>query len=36
LIVLDRDGHFAMPFNTDGMYRGTIGPDGKPETAIYR
>ena len=36
LIVLDRDGHFIMPFNTDGMYRGTIGPDGKPETAIYR
>jgi L-asparaginase / beta-aspartyl-peptidase len=36
LIVLDRDGHFTMPFNTGGMYRGTIGPDGKPETAIYR
>jgi len=36
LIVLDRDGHFTMPFNTDGMYRGTIGPDGKPGTAIYR
>jgi L-asparaginase / beta-aspartyl-peptidase len=36
LIVLDHDGHFTTPFNTDGMYRGTIGPEGKPETAIYR
>jgi beta-aspartyl-peptidase (threonine type) len=36
LIVLDHEGHFTTPFNTDGMYRGTIGPDGKPETAIYR
>jgi L-asparaginase / beta-aspartyl-peptidase len=36
LIVLDRNGNYTMQFNTSGMYRGTIGPDGKPETAIYQ
>jgi L-asparaginase / beta-aspartyl-peptidase len=36
LIVLDHDGQFTTRFTTDGMYRGTIGPEGKPETAIYR
>jgi beta-aspartyl-peptidase (threonine type) len=24
-----------MPFNTDGMFRGWIGEDGKPHVAIY-
>ena len=28
LIVLDAHGDFAMRFNTRGMYRGTVGPDG--------
>jgi beta-aspartyl-peptidase (threonine type) len=36
LIVLDRNGNYTMQFNTSGMYRGTIGPDGEPETAIYQ
>src|SRR5205823_9925478 len=27
-IVLDRNGNFALPFNTEGMYRGWIGDDG--------
>ena len=36
LIVLDAKGGYAMEFNTEGMYRGTIGADGKPEVAIYR
>ena len=36
LIVLDRKGNYTMQFNTSGMYRGTIGPDGKPEIAIYQ
>ncbi|MBB3225453.1 beta-aspartyl-peptidase (threonine type) [Luteibacter sp. Sphag1AF] len=34
-IALDRDGHIAMPFNTDGMFRGWIGADGVPHVAIY-
>lgn len=36
LIAIDRDGNFAMPFNTTGMYRGAVGPDGKIQVAIYR
>ena len=36
LIALDRRGNFAMPFNTSGMYRGRIGPDGKADVQIYR
>ena len=35
LIVLDAKGEYAFSFNTEGMYRGTIGPDGVPLTAIY-
>ncbi|MFZ0872169.1 MAG: isoaspartyl peptidase/L-asparaginase [Rhodanobacter sp.] len=34
-IALDSDGHIAIPFNTDGMYRGWIGADGVPHVAIY-
>lgn len=34
-IVLDRNGNFAMPFNTEGMYRGWIGDDGVPHVLIY-
>jgi beta-aspartyl-peptidase (threonine type) len=36
LIAIDRNGQVAMPFNTSGMYRGSIGADGKPFVAIYR
>ena len=35
LIILDRKGHYAFPMNSAGMHRGTIGPDGKPMTAMY-
>ena len=35
-IVLGADGSVAMPFNTEGMYRGWIGADGVPHVAIYR
>lgn len=35
LIAIDRNGQIAMPFNTAGMYRGSIGADGKPFVAIY-
>jgi L-asparaginase / beta-aspartyl-peptidase len=35
-IALDREGNIAMPFNTSGMYRGWIRPDGSRGTAIFR
>lgn len=34
-IALDRDGNIAMPFNTSGMYRGWIRPDGIRGTAVF-
>ncbi len=34
-IALDAQGHIAMPFNTDGMFRGWIGADGIAHVAIY-
>lgn len=34
-IILGADGRVAMPFNTQGMYRGWIGADGVPHVAIY-
>jgi L-asparaginase / beta-aspartyl-peptidase len=36
LIALDKNGHMAMPFNTDGMYRGSVRSDGKIEVFIYK
>ena len=36
VIALDAKGHVAMPFNTEGMYRGTIDAQGKVRTAVYR
>ena len=36
LIVLDRQGNVSLPFNTEGMYRGRIGPDGRACVDIYR
>lgn len=35
LIAIDRQGNFAMPFNTAGMSRGYISADGQPHTFIY-
>jgi beta-aspartyl-peptidase (threonine type) len=35
VVSLDRDGNIAMPFNTSGMYRAWIRPDGSRGTAIY-
>jgi len=35
-IALDGDGNIAMPFNTSGMYRAWIKPDGTRGTAIFR
>ncbi len=36
LIALDKDGNVSMPFNTEGMYRGTVTKDGKIEVFIYK
>lgn len=35
-IALDKDGNIAMPFNTGGMSRGWINPDGTRGTAIFK
>ena len=34
-IVLGADGSFALPFNTDGMFRGWIDADATPRVAIW-
>jgi beta-aspartyl-peptidase (threonine type) len=36
LIALDKNGNVAMPFNTEGMYRGTVTEEGKIEVLIYK
>jgi len=36
VIALDKDGHFTLPFNTEGMYRGYVGPDGQIVIKIYK
>jgi beta-aspartyl-peptidase (threonine type) len=36
VIALDRKGNFAMPFNSEGMYRGYIKADGSSEVLIYK
>ena len=35
VIALDREGNVSMPFNTEGMYRGTITRSGVVVTGIY-
>lgn len=35
VIIVDRMGRFAAPFNTAGMYRGWVGPDGTITVRIY-
>jgi beta-aspartyl-peptidase (threonine type) len=36
LIAIDRQGNIALPFNTAGMYRGYVDPDGKFVVEIYK
>jgi L-asparaginase / beta-aspartyl-peptidase len=36
LIAIDREGNVALPFNTGGMYRGYVDPDGKFVIEIYK
>jgi beta-aspartyl-peptidase (threonine type) len=36
VIAIDTMGNIAMPFNTEGMYRGQVGADGEFKVEIYR
>ncbi len=36
IIALDAKGHIVLEFNTEGMYRGWVGPDGRRGLRIYR
>ena len=36
IISVDSEGNFALTFNTEGMYRGSIREDGVPSVSIYR
>ncbi|SMD07250.1 isoaspartyl peptidase/L-asparaginase family protein [Pedobacter africanus] len=36
IIALDKNGRIAMPFNTAGMYRGSVTENGKIEVEIYK
>ncbi len=36
VVVLDPHGTFTATFNTSGMYRGWVGPDGKVVIKIYK
>jgi beta-aspartyl-peptidase (threonine type) len=36
IIAMDVHGNYAMPFNSEGMYRGYIGPDARPQIWIYK
>jgi L-asparaginase / beta-aspartyl-peptidase len=35
-IAIDRTGAVAMPFNTEGMFRGIIRESGEIEIQVYR
>jgi len=35
LIAVDANGNVALPFNSEGMYRGWVTADGEIRTAIY-
>jgi beta-aspartyl-peptidase (threonine type) len=36
LIAIDKNGEIALPFSTNGMYRGYVDPNGKFVIEIYR
>ncbi len=35
LVAVDRDGAIVMPYNTEGMYRGSVAEDGAWQVGIY-
>ena len=36
LIALDRNGILAMPFSTEGMYRGCMKVGGTPQVSVFK
>jgi len=36
VIALDAQGNFAMPYNTEGMYRGYVTSDGQSKVLLYK
>jgi beta-aspartyl-peptidase (threonine type) len=36
LVAVDANGNVTMPFNSEGMYRGSISTGGDLMTAIYK
>ncbi len=36
LIAIDKNGEISLPFNTNGMYRGHVDPNGKFVVEIYK
>jgi Asparaginase len=36
MIILDKHGNIAMPFNSEGMYRAYINERGEPVVQIYK
>ena len=36
VIALDNDGNMALPFSTEGMYRGWIKPNGERGVAVFK
>lgn len=36
IIAMNAQGNYSLTFNSEGMYRGYIGADGRPQVAIYR
>lgn len=36
VIGIDKFGNITMSFNSEGMYRGYVGPDGKPVVKIFK
>jgi len=36
LIAIDKHGDIALPFNTNGMYRGYVDANGKFVVEIYK
>lgn len=36
LVAIDRDGNIALPFNSEGMYRGYKNSEGKMQVSIYK
>ncbi|MEP6788774.1 MAG: isoaspartyl peptidase/L-asparaginase, partial [Acidobacteriota bacterium] len=36
LIAVDTQGNITLPFNSEGMYRGFVTPEGKIQTEIFK